>query len=162
MATYRTTRNIEASLIDFIKDILESTWTNVNVEKSFAKVYTLELPSICVKAERTVYDPAEVGDNKKIRSTMIIIDIFATDDGMRLDLKDYLVSILRDGCIYYEYKTKKVNRTTVVDTKTANGRLRVLEIEDIPVDFSADRDNLDVHDRNRHRLTLTVELGRIE
>jgi hypothetical protein len=165
MAIYRTTRNIEASIIDFIKDtITESAynWTNVNIEKSFSKIYTLSLPSICVKAERTDRDPAEIGNNKKIRSVQIIIDIFATDDGMRLDLKDCLAEILQDGCVFYEYTTHKVGRETVVNTKTANGRIRITNIDDNSVDFDVDRDKLDIHDRFRHRLTLTIELGRIE
>ena len=162
MAVYRTTRNIEASLIDFLKDSLESTWTNVNVEKSFAKIYSLSLPSICVKAERTDYDPAEIGNNKKVRSVQVIVDIFATDDGMRLDLKDFLVEILQDGCDYYEYTTKKTGRVTNVESATTNGRIRIMNIDDNAVDFDVDRDKLDVHDRFRHRLTLTISLGRIE
>lgn len=162
MAEYRATRNIEASIIDFIIDSLESTWTNVNVEKSFAKVYTLSLPSVCVKAEKTIYDSAEIGDNKKIRSTQVIIDLFCTDDGQRLDLKDYLCEVLHNGCVYYEYTTSKSGRTTSVSAKVANGRIRVMNIDDTPVDFDVDKDRLDVHDRFRHRLTLTIELGRIE
>jgi len=162
MATYRATRNIEASIIDHLIASLESTWTDVHIEKSFAKIYKIELPSICVKAEKTNYDPAELGDNKQIRATQVIIDIFATDDGLRLDLKDTIIEVLQDGCIYYEYVTAKSNRTTVVASKTANGRIRVMNVEDAPIDFDIERDKLDVHDRFRHRLTLTIELGRIE
>jgi hypothetical protein len=162
MATYRTTRNIEASIIEHLQDSLESTWTDVHVEKSFAKIYKMELPSICVKAEKTNYDPAEVGSNKKIRSTQVIIDIFATDDGLRLDLKDTLIEVLQDGCIYNKYVTSKQDRTTNISSTTADGRIRVMNIEDTPVNFDTDREKLDIHDRFRHRLILTIELGRIE
>jgi len=162
MATYRTTRNIEASIIDFIRDILESTWTDVNVEKSFARIYEIALPSICVSSENTVYNKIQIGDNSFERNVSIIVDLFCENDGQRLDLKDTLIEGLKDGCPYYDYVTKKSGRTTTVDTNPQNGRIRIIKITDNPINIDTEKDNLDVHDRFRHRLSLTVSLGRIE
>ena len=162
MATYRTTRNIEASVIDFLKSILESTWTDVNVEKSFAKIYEIALPSICVSSENTVYNKIQVGDNSFERNVNIIIDLFCTNDGQRLDLKDTLIDGLKNGLPYYDYTTTKSGRTTAVTSKPQNGRIRILTLTDNPVNIDVDKDNLDVHDRFRHRLSLTISLGRIE
>jgi glutamate mutase epsilon subunit len=162
MAQYRQTRNIEASVIDFLRDELELAWENVNIEKSFSKIYTLTLPSVCVRVGITSYDPAEIGNNKTIRTAQVLIDIFATDDGMRLDLKDFIIDTIKDGCVYYEFKTAKSGRTSIVEEKEANGRIRVLSIADTPIDFDIDKDKLDPHDRFRHLLTLNISLGRIE
>ena len=69
-----------------------------------------------------------------------------------------LISILRSGLIYYDY----VIANGAVQSKTANGRIRVLELSDTPVDFDTDKSSLDVKDRYRHLLTLRAGLGRIE
>lgn len=162
MAVYRTTRNIEASIIEHLKDSLESAWTNVNIEKSFAKIYTLSLPSVCVRIGRTDFDPAEIGDNKTIRTAQLLIDVFGDSAGLTLDLKEHIIEVLKDGCIYYEYTTKKEGRTTVIDTETANGKIRISEISDNAVNLDNDRDKLDIHDRFRWLITCNISLGRIE
>ena len=132
--TYRITRNIEASFIDFITFSVNTDWSGINVEKTFARVYDLELPTICVR------------------------DVFCKSDGQRLDLKDYLIEKLKGGIVYYDY----IIANGAIQTKTANGRIRVMSIDDTPVDFDMDKDKLDVHDRYRHLLSLTISLGRIE
>lgn len=165
MAIYKTTRNCEATLVDFLTDSLAESpysWENITITKSFAQVYELTLPVICLSAENTSYEKIQIGDNSFERTVTVIIDFFAENDGMKLDLKDSIIAILKDGCPYYEYKTKKEGRTTVVDTKTQNGRIRIINIDDTPVNFAVEKDKLDIRDRYRHRLTLTISLGRIE
>jgi len=156
--SYRTSRNLEASIIDFLTDELASSWNEVNVEKTFARVYDLDLPTLCIRVGVTSHDKVEIGGNSTLRTPQVLIDIFTTSDGQRLDLKDYLISILKAGIPYYEY----VIANGQVQTKTANGRIRVLEIADTPIDFDTDKDKLDVHDRFRHLLTLTISLGQVE
>ena len=158
MGTYRISRNIESSIIDYLIDELASSWSNVNVEKTFARVYELSLPTVCVRLATTEHPKAQIGDNSTYRIPQILIDVFCTSDGQRLDLKDFLIEKLRGGLNYYEYTT---SGNTITD-KTQNGRIRVLSIDDIPIEFDTDKDNLDVHDRYRHLLTLTISLGRIE
>ena len=46
--TYRQSRSIEASIIDFLKINFDTDWNNVNIEKSFARVYTIDLPVVYV------------------------------------------------------------------------------------------------------------------
>lgn len=162
MATYRTTRNLEASLLDFLTEEVAETWSNVNIIKSFSQVYELSLPTICISAEDTTYTKIQIGDNSFERNVMVICDIFAENDGQKLDLKDTLVDILKDGCPYYEYKTKKTGRTAIVEEKTQNGRIRIIDIVDTPVNFAVEKDKLDVRDRFRQRLTLTISTGKVE
>ena len=158
MATYRTSRNLEASLIDFLTTNFNADWTNVSVEKSFARVYDINLPTICVRANNTSHNKAEIGGDSTIRTVQVLIDIFATSDGQKLDLTDYIVEKLKGGCPYYDY----IIVDGVVDSKTANGRIRVTSLEVTPIDFDTDKDRLDVHDRYRSLLTLSISLGRIE
>lgn len=159
MGAYRVSRNIEASLIDFIKEeLVNASLSNVNVEKTFARVYDIDLPTICIRLMDTTHRKVEVGTESTVRTPLVILDIFATSDGNRLDLKDFLISILKSGCPYYEYTI--ANGT--VQSKTQNGRIRVTAFTDTGVDLGIDKSNLDVHDRYRHSITLTISLGKVE
>ena len=158
MGQYRISRNLEASIIDYLATEVSGKWANVHVEKSFARIYDIELPSICVRVGTTAHDKAEIGGNTTIRTPQILIDIFATSDGQRLDIKDFVVEKIKAGMPYYDYT---ITNGEVTD-KTENGRIRILDIDDTPIDFDVDKDELEVHDRFRHLLTLSISLGRVE
>lgn len=156
--SYRTSRNFEASIIQYIEDQLIGDWDNIVVEKTFAKVSLSNLPVICVRVGVTDHTRAEIGETSTYRTANILLDIFAENDGQRLDLKDWLIGKLRSGLPYYEY----IIVNGKIQDKTQNGRINVLNIDDVPVDFDIDKEKLDVVDRYRHLITLSVSLGRIE
>lgn len=165
MVVYRTSRNIEASVIQYIEQELTSAgWTNIVVEKSFSRIYDIPVDTfemqgaVCVRLENTDHQQAEIGETSTRRLPFVLIDIFAASDGQRLDLKDFLVEILKRGLPYFEYE---VSGNTVV-SKIPNGRIRVTNIDDKPVNLGVDRALLSVHDRYRHLLTLELSLGRVE
>lgn len=159
MGAYRQSRNIEASLIQYIEEELASAlFTNVNVEKSFARVYELDLPIILVQSSDTDHKKVGIGSNATWRETAIFLDLYALNDGNRLDLKDFLVSVLKNGCPYYEYTI--INGT--IQSKTQNGRISISNIADNIVNLGVDKNELDVHDRYRHQLILEVSIGKVE
>ncbi len=155
---YRISRNLEASIIDYLSTEISGQWSNVHVEKSFARIYAIDLPSILVRVGTTVHEKVELGEDSTVRTPQMLIDIFATSDGQRLDIKDFLIDKLKAGMPYYDYTITN----GAVSGKVENGRIRVLNIEDTPIDFDADKDTTDVHDRFRHLLTLSISLGRVE
>ena len=158
MGQYRISRAIEASLIDFLKSILEVNWTNVTVEKTFSRVYNQTPPTVCVRVGDTTHLWAEIGNTNTRREAQVLIDLFCTSDGQRLDLKDFIIENIKKGSIYYDY----VISGGSVHSKTANGRIRVKEIRDVPVDFNIDKNELEPQDRYRHLITLIISLGKIE
>ncbi len=158
MGIYRQSRDIEASLIDYLTTELEASWTDINVVKTFVEVKTLSLPSVCIRVGDTSHAKAEIGADSTIRTVQVFIDIFASSDGQRLDIKDFIVEKIKGGCIYYDY----VISGGSVQSKTANGRIRVIDIEDSGVNFDIDKDKLDPHDRYRSLITLSISLGRVE
>jgi len=111
-----------------------------------------------VRCGVTNHVKAEVGGDATIRTAQVLIDIFASDDGQRLDIKDYIIRKVKGGLPYYEYTI--VNGQ--LQSKTQNGRIRVLSIDDTPLEFDVDKDKLDIRDRYRHLLTLSISLGRVE
>lgn len=153
---YRISRNLEASLIDYIREELEDAgWADITVEKIIPT--DISLPTICVRLSDTAHNYAELGSNATMRTPLVLIDIFGSNDGNRLDLKDFLISILKGGCPYYEYTI--VNN---VASKTQNGRITVTNIADTPVDLNVPKSDLDLSDRWRHLLSITIDLERVE
>lgn len=155
---YRESRNIEASVIDYLTTELEASWTNIRVEKTFARIYDIDLPAVCIRVGDTVHTKAEIGADSTVRTVQVLIDIFASSDGQRLDIKDFIIEKLRSGCIYYDY----IIVDGAIQSKTANGRIRAMDIDDSGVNFDTDKDRLDPHDRYRTLITLSMSLGRIE
>ncbi len=164
MGKYRYSRNIEASIIDYLEEQLAEDWANISIEKTFARIYDIPLnpklksAGICVRCGLTVHNRAETGSTATVRNPQILIDLFCISDGQRLDLKDYLITKLKVGMPYYDYTIVKGQ----VTDKTQDGRIRVISISDVPVNFAIDKDKLDIHDRYRHILTLSVSLGKVE
>ena len=165
MGVYRVSRNIEATIIEYIQaELTTAGWTAIAVEKTFQRIYDIPVDSfnksaaICVRMEDTTHLPAQIGDTSTRILPFVLIDLFATSDGQRLDLKDFLISILKKGMVFNEYT---INGNSV-SNRSANGRIRVTNIEDKPVNFGVDKSSLEVHDRYRHLITLTVSLGRVE
>lgn len=160
MGQYRTSRNLEASIIDYLEAELQAEWSNINVTKVWSKIVKgkISLPAVLIRCGTTGHNRVEAGGSSTWREPLIMIDIFATDDGQRLDIKDFIIEKMKGGCTYYNYEIENGQ----VKTKTANGRIRVQNIDDDPINFEVDKDNLAVHDRFRHLLTLTVATGKVE
>ena len=152
--TYRQSRSIEASIIDFLTTNFDADWTGVSIEKSFARVYSIDLPVVCVRANVTRHNRAEVGDYLTVREVNIIIDVFCTSDGQKEDFCDYIVEKLKSGCVYYDY----VINNGAVQSKTENGRIRFKNIEVTPLAFDSEV----VHDRYRASISLTTSTGQVE
>ncbi len=155
---YRISRNLEASIIDYVRTEITGAWSNIHVEKTFARIYDIELPSVCVRVGTTTHEKVELGGDSTVRTPNILIDIFATSDGQRLDIKDFLIEKLKAGLPYYDY----IISNGAITSKTENGRIRVLNISDDPIDFDVDKNDMDTHDKYRHLLTLSISLGRVE
>ena len=156
---YRPSRNIEASIIDYLKPLFLTDWGTDRVEKTFAKIYAIELPSICIRLGITMHTKVEIGNTSTTRTPLILIDIFTTSDGQRLDIKDWLISKLKAGLPYYKYT---IVGGQVTD-KTQDGRIRIISILDTPLNFGVDdKSTLEIHDKFRHLLSLSISLSKVE
>lgn len=163
MATYRPTRNYEASVIDFLKQIFAQSggYLNITIEKTFKRIYGLQMDvnigaaAICVRAIGSQLPKYEIGSNAICRHVTIMIDVFATSDGQREDLKDYIIYYIKRGVPLNSYSNNG-------NTSVLKGRLRVMSIDDNPVNFNVDKNQLQVADRYRHALSIKVTDGDIE
>jgi hypothetical protein len=156
--TYRESRNIEASLREYLTTNLNVDYPTVACEIGYRNLDGDDLPIVLVRLSDTIHERIEVGTISTRRLPLVLIDIYAaTGDGQRLDLKDYLISKLKGQITYKEYTV-----TGNVATSVANGTMMVTNIEDTPVDFNIDKSELNKVDRYRHLLSLSINLQRVE
>ncbi len=104
MGQYRISRCVEKSVINWLTiKLSEANWSNVRVEKNFIDADREPLPSICVGADLIAPETLEIGSKTRRKIFEVSIRLFATDDGMRLDISDYLLDELEDDIPYYTY-----------------------------------------------------------
>lgn len=155
MAKYREQRNIEASIIDHLKDLLSGdAWAGIRVEKLLAQVYEKELPAILINTTTVDTKNLEIGNKTHLNYYTIYFRIFATNDGNRLDLTDWLLNKLEDDIDYYEYTI--TNGT--VSAKVFKGKITILRIMRNEKEFIS-TENLDKEDRYRQLITVQCYLA---
>jgi hypothetical protein len=147
---YRISRNIEASLIDFITAALATDgWTGISVLKGFPQEYKGKAPFIGVEALEIRPQKLEIGSKTNIKNFTVKIRIFATNDGQRLDLSDWLFDELEDDVNYYNYTIT----SGAVSAKTLAGRIVVTRFFENRKEL-VNTDQLEKEDRYRHLLSF--------
>jgi hypothetical protein len=148
--SYRISRNIEASLIDWLTtELSDAGWTGIGVEKSFSQVYGGTLPCILIEQDPEDDTKLEIGSKTWLKNFFINIRIFATSDGQRLDLKDFITDLLEDDIDYYEY----VITSGVVSSKSLEGRISILEVTRNEKELK-NTENLEKEDKYRHIISF--------
>jgi len=125
---YSQTRNTELSTLKFIEDNLAIDWSGVNIVKSWSQLDKVANPVVCVSLTDTNYNRTELGNTTYRNDYVFTIDIFATSDGMRIDLSDWLMRTINSGWTYYEVSQSAPKSRTL--TYTAAGRCRIDSILD--------------------------------
>lgn len=152
---YRLSRNIEASLIDFVTaELVTDGWSGIRVEKSFVEAYNGELPCIVINVSDRVDIRRELGTNTLSNYSIVEIRIFATSDGQRLDLSDWILSKIMPGINYYAYTI--VNGE--IDSKVLSGRINVLEVRENRKELRI-TDTTEREDRYRHLLSFRIRVA---
>lgn len=146
---YRETRNIEASLIEFIEAGLTADgWTGISTSKVLDETYK-NLPCILVQVSDQNPVTKEVGSKLKVKYHEVSIRIFATTDGQRMDLADWLFDRLNENKITY-YAFTITNG--VVSAQVDSGSIVIFgEFVDFRREL-VNTENLDNKDRFRHLL----------
>jgi hypothetical protein len=133
---YRISRNIEASLIDRITtDLTTDGWSGIFVEKTSAEIYGGHFPAILVNVQEIIPEKLEIGSKTNLKYFTVYIRIFASNDGQRLDLSDWLFGKLEDDTNYYSYTitggvvSAKVLTGRIVITKWFENRKELVNIE---------------------------------
>jgi hypothetical protein len=152
---FRERRNTELSLLYYLTTNFAADWSEVTVLRSFKQVYAknIALPVICVSLFSNVPEKREIGSTTYDARYIISIDIFATSEGQRLDLSDYVLSKLPAGWIHYDHSHPSGDNSTL--ERSANGRDTLVGIiNDAQINPT---DTIDEKDRHRHTITIRVK-----
>ncbi len=153
MSYFRERRCLELSTLAHFTTQVASAWSGVTLVKSFQKAYKASLPVIAIGLENNTPRRREIGNNSSlINDYNMIFDIFATSDGQRLDLAQYMLDIIKLGWVYNTY-----TQTAGVLTATVAGRAQVIKfVDDRKLNFGVD---VDKYDKFRHVIEVTVRVG---
>ena len=155
--TWRLYRNIENSLKDFLDiEISNDSLTAEDGSSIVVRVGRKEddnwtLPCISLYVESETLERFEIGSNKRDDRQLIIIDIYATNEGERLDLAKWLIDTINDGWRYYTYSYNSSNPES--PTKVAGGWTSVDFLENTRVTLGQ---NIDIWDAHRQRISINV------
>ena len=153
MPPFSKTRNVELSTLFFLETQLDASWTGIEVVKSFLSAYDKVLPVVAIRLTDVITDRLELGSTTLDNIYTFVIDIFATSDGQRLDLGDFIMEELKTGWIYYTHS--KVSGATTLD-KVDAGRVTVSEfVNNSRIDFG---DEVSNPDRFRQTITFNVRI----
>lgn len=157
MLAWQTYRCIENSLKDFLTTkVSDDSVTDINGVAVPIRVGRKEdndwtLPCITFYLDNETAERAFVGSNQRLNSYLIIIDIFATNEGERLDLAQWLKDTINDGFRYYTYTPSA--STPNVPTKVAGGLVNINFLTNSRVALGQ---NVDKEDAHRHRISVTT------
>lgn len=146
MGVYRQSRNLEASLVDFISaSLITGGWTGISVLKGFPQEYKGKAPFVGVEALEIRPEKLEIGSSTNLKYYSVKIRILATNDGQRLDLSDFLFDLLEDDINYYVYTITN----GVVSAKTLTGKIVITKWNENRKELQ-NTENLESEDRYRH------------
>jgi len=142
MSTFTAPRNCELSTIYYLDTQITASWTGVTIVKSFLSAYDQTLPVVCIRMSDIITDRLEVGSTTLDNIYTFVIDIFATSDGQRIDLGDFIMEQLKAGWVYYTHSHPTGDNSTL--TRTASSRITVTEfVSNTRVDFGDQAANPD-------------------
>jgi hypothetical protein len=157
MLTWQVSRNAENSLKYFLDTEISSDGvTDINGDAIPVRIGRKDddnwtLPCIAIYKESETDDKIFVGSNQIDYRHLLIIDIFAENEGERQDLADWITDKIKDGWRYYTY-TVNIN-TPLVPTKTAIGWVGMDFVTNTRVNLGQ---NVSVFDQHRHRLSIST------
>lgn len=154
MGTYRQTRSIEASVVDYITAQLTADgWSGVRVELDFSEAYKEPLPCIVVNSDDNPDKRLEIGSDTLSKFYVLEFRIFATSGGQRKDLADWLRDKVFGGIPYYTYVI-----TNGVAAKTLAGRLSILNMIQNRKELQ-NIEKLSKYDRYRQLISFNIRVA---
>lgn len=159
MLAWQLYRNLENSLKDFLDtevnndSVTDIDGTLIPVRTGRKKDNKWTLPCIIVYMESETKTPFEIGSILKDARQLLIIDIYATKSGERMDVAKWLSDKIETGWRYYSY-TANVNTPESPD-KVAGGWVSVDFLSNAKVNLGINTDEIDAH---RQKISINVRI----
>lgn len=147
-------RNVELSTAFAFETAFASGWTGVTVVKGFPNFPKVTLPVVSVRLNTTNTNLLEIGSRQTDDVYNIIFEVFATSDGQKLDLAQYVKNLILADWVYYEWSRGSGDTMN----KTANGRIAFNDFtQDSPIFHG---DDVDLADKYRYIIAVDVRVAK--
>ncbi len=148
-------RNVELSTIYFLETQVNADWTGISVIKAKRNAPAIDPPVITVKVLSVLPKLKEIGSRTLDNSYNIILDVYATSDGQKLDLAQYLEDKVILDWTYYLHSQESGN--TGVLSRVSNGKIAWQSFtQHTSIDFV---DTVEKPDRFRYVLAFNVRVN---
>jgi len=157
MLAWQISRNIENSLYEFLTDrVIDDSVTDANGVDIPIRVGRKEgndwtLPCISIYLDTKTLSRAEIGSNNRLKLYLIIMDIYATNEGERQDLADWLETAVNDGFRYFSIAPSTLDPQDPI--RVAGGLVEVNFLTNARVALGQ---NVDLEDAHRHRISINT------
>jgi len=143
------TKNLEYSVIQFLRDA--ATVEGINLQFRAEKVpdQNWVLPVVQIYYFSIIPGRLEIGSNIRFDTYIVMVDIRSDDTVTAIDIADWVVDKLNNGCPFYEFTPNPSAPDTMIQTQTGNTQMDVFT--SLPVNLG---DDVDLYDKYRHRLQL--------
>lgn len=154
-------RNLENSLAEFIQSeasgktvFYKGADQTIDVKVGHTPRQDWGMPNISVYLDNRVAPRGFIGNNKRLKTYLMVIDVRALDDGMRSDLAEWVSDVINDGFEVYTYTPN----ASIPDspTKVYYGLASVDFVSDVPL---RNTQNSDIFEKFRHNISINVTIA---
>ncbi len=155
--TWRLYRNLENSFKDFLDtsiasdSLVDEKGNAIPVRIGRKNDSNWTIPFFSVYMESETLENFEIGSNLKDDRQLMVLDVYASNEGERLDLTKWLVDIINDGLRYYSYTYNPL--TPEAPTAVAGGWVNINFLTNARVNLGQNVAKADAH---RHQVTVSV------
>jgi len=161
LLSWQIRRNLENSLAFFLQTEGSSTTVfykgkeqGIDIRVGNAPQDNWSMPNISVYSDSRTAPRGFVGNNKRLKSYLMIIDIRALDDGMRSDLAEWVSDTINEGFDVYTYSPNSI--TPDDPNKVLFGKASVVFVSDLPI---RNTQNSDMFEKFRQNITISVTIA---
>lgn len=154
-------RNLENSFADFLQDQADGLTVfykgeekSIDIRVGFSPRTDWNLPVISVYHDSRTAPRGFIGQNKRLKTHLMIIDVRALDDGMRSDLADWVGDTINDGFDFFNYSPD--SNTPDTPNKSLVGKISIEFVTDTPLRGG---DNDDEFDKFRHNISVNATIN---
>jgi hypothetical protein len=154
-------RNLENSLAEFLKTqasgktvFYKGAEQPIDIRVGNAPQQNWGMPNISVYLDTRNALRGFIGNNKRLKTYLMIIDVRALDDGMRSDLAEWVSETINDGFDVYTYTPNQATPET--PTKVLFGLASVDFVSDIPLRNTQNSNN---YEKFRQNISLNVTIA---
>ncbi len=154
-------RNLESSMKEFLFNqaigvtlFAKGTDNSIDVRVGKTPQQNWKLPNVSIYMDTKTAPRGFVGNNKRLPTYLMILDIRALDDGMRSDLAEWVTDIINDGFDFFDYQPNQADPDNRL--KTLLGKVSVEFITDTPINGGIDADQFDKY---RHNISVSLTIS---